>query len=93
MLNNKGVYLPALAGTFTTPRRYLHKNGKSFRFFVEDEAPFYYPDFLVSAGTHKSKPFHDTFKYDLTKGIRMGDSGGYQLATGAIKYTEGIVGE
>lgn len=90
-MNNKSIYLPALTGPYLSKTDILHKNGKSFLFY-KDNTLFHYPHFLVSAGSnYKKKTFSQDLNIDLSKGIKLGDSGGYQLATGVIKYTEDIV--
>lgn len=84
------LYLPAYSVTGLTA---LEKGTKrfnsdyTFRFYNKNENPcFYYPGLLVSAG-HAFKKV--TLAYDIGfdlqgGGILLGDSGGYQIATGQI---------
>jgi hypothetical protein len=92
MLNNKVIYLPALMAERTTKKHYKHKNTKSFRFYTDDNPIFYYPHFLISAGLLlPQKTIIKDLKYDLSKGIVLGDSGGWQLNKGSLTYSKNIV--
>ena len=68
------------------------KNGLSIRFY-SDEFPekYRHRELLITAGHHyKDENYKDTL--GLTdKNIIMGDSGGYQIASGAIKWDVSIL--
>lgn len=63
-------------------------DGVSCRFYEKDyEERYKIPYFLISAGTNITKP---TFNEDCGMGSAqvIGDSGGYQIATGVWKWTD-----
>ncbi len=88
-------YLPALSVGPSTNS--LKKNPKS-RFYNKNESYFHYPFVLFSAGhLFDKKSFNEPngfknvidfqVKHNDYSSILMGDSGGYQIATGKIKNT------
>lgn len=87
---NNITYIPAIS---LGPLEYNIK-GKQIRFYQTDPTNvFYYPYLLISAGHNFKKNSKEEYGYDFAdpKKIVLGDSGGYQIATGAIKYTPEIV--
>lgn len=97
-MNNKSVYIPAHSGryqnsTFLHDRKHLLNTDKSLRYYNSDGI-YYYPYILVSAGPwYKKKNYANEIGIDLKKTLMLGDSGGYQLATGVLKYTPSVVEE
>lgn len=93
MLDNKTIYFPAMsAGTQISAleKDIKHfKNEKSYRTY-DDNSFFDYPYILISAGHNYKKNTAKIINYDLTKkdNILLGDSGGYQVATGVTPFTE-----
>jgi len=90
MIENKSIYFPSIS---TATGEYLKDyklNGKSHRFYNKNEDPlFYYPYYLMSAGHNfKRKDVAKGINWDLSQGILLGDSGGFQLATEVLKYTD-----
>ena len=67
------------------------KNGLSIRFYSEEFPEKYrHTDILITAGHHYKK---EDYKNDLGLtdiNLVMGDSGGYQIASGAIKWDKSI---
>lgn len=72
------------------------KCGKSFKFWNKDTNPiFYYPNFLITGGHFfKKSQVHlnefQLFEKDKSNQLIVGDSGGHQIAVGALKYTDDI---
>jgi len=89
--NSKFIYYPSLSSG--NSKAWFVKNediadGVSCRFYDEDyEERYKIPYFLVSAGTNLTKP---DFNNDM--GLKsaqvIGDSGGYQIASGVWKWTD-----
>ena len=94
---NTTNYIPAISvGALVTYFKQNEKiNGKSMRFYQQNpDNVFNYPYLLISAGHNYTKDTKTDFGYNFTDGkekIILGDSGGFQIATGAIKYTQEIV--
>jgi len=90
-------YIPAMSnGTYAAAQQKDKKIGDSditVRFFHEDMPEKYrYPYYLITAGHYFKKGFVlDKFGLDKSKNLIIGDSGGYQIASGAIKYSEDIM--
>jgi len=85
----KAIYLPAYTFTgLATLKKNLKKynSDKSFRFYNENDNPVFLNDgLLISAGAfYKDMTMKDSLGIDLNKSILLGDSGGYQIATGVI---------
>lgn len=93
MFKNKTIYFPAVCGSiesiFDKDLRHDISN-ESFRFYNKNDQ-FYYPRMLISAGHYYKKNIKEKWQYDLNKTVILGDSGGYQLATGVLKYNEEMV--
>lgn len=93
MINNKSIYFPAISWNshLKMMTNYEHiKTGKNFDFWNTGYKIFYHPYLLVSAGIlFKTEPdLSKIMNFDTSKGILLGDSGGFQLANNIIKYTE-----
>ena len=87
----KFVYIPSLSSGAIAGG--LQKNlkfadGTPYRFYGEEIDPkFKWPAFLITAGHYyKKENAAEDFGLDKKKMIIMGDSGGYQIASGAIKW-------
>ena len=91
---SKFIYFPSFsAGAMgsSLAKNVKLKNDLSIRFY-SDEFPkkYRHTDILITAGHHFKK---DDYKNDLgltDKNLVMGDSGGYQIASGAIKWDMSI---
>ena len=91
---SKFIYFPSFsAGAMGSSlvKNVKLKNDLSIRFY-SDEFPekYRHTDILITAGHHFKK---DDYKNDLgltDKNLVMGDSGGYQIASGAIKWDMSI---
>jgi hypothetical protein len=83
------IYFPslssgALASSLKKNREV--KPGLTTRFYAEEfPEKWRHPYFLITAGHHYKKP-ESRKEYGLENCLVMGDSGGFQLATGAIKW-------
>lgn len=88
---SKFIYYPSFSSGAS--RSWLTKNvelapGISSRFYDKAHYPekWYHPFFLVTAGHHYKRPDLRA-RMGLTPDVQvLGDSGGFQLATGAIKW-------
>jgi hypothetical protein len=94
MIKNRTIYFPAMgSGTqlISIKKDVKHiKNGMDFRNY-SDNALIYHPYMLFSAGHLLKKiNFIKEVGIDLNKNIVLGDSGGYQVATGVLKYTDAV---
>lgn len=93
-MNNKTIYFPAINGGvvsgFKNNTKHI-KTNKSFRMynsFNNDINKIYdYNKMLVSAGTFGNSSIIEKWEVDLDKNIILGDSGGFQLATGKAKFS------
>jgi len=93
---NRFIYYPSLSSGAS--RAWLEKNTPlnpesveklTGRFYNEKEyGKFTRPFFLLSAG-HKYKNFDLKDKMGLNDSLVIADSGGFQIATGAMKYEHG----
>jgi hypothetical protein len=93
--NRKSIYLPALSASAAEGLMKDGKsfNGQSYRFYNSSpDSEDFYNALLVSSG-HYYKKLDTTKKMgiDLDKTFVMGDSGGYQLATGYLTFSNDIV--
>ena len=84
------IYYPSLsaggcAGDFKNNKEV--KPGLTSRFYSKDfPEPWRHPYFLITAG-HHYKWMDARQRYGLDEDVKvLGDSGGFQLATGAIKW-------
>lgn len=89
MLDNKSIYFPAVSvGSFlnTLKDNQLHPlANQSFRFYNKNENPiFYYPNILISAGHNFKKDSATDLNYNVADTCVLGDSGGFQIATGVL---------
>ncbi len=87
---SKFIYFPSFsAGAMgsSLAKNVKLKNDLSIRFYSEEFPERYrHTDILITAGHHFKK---DDYRNDLgltDKNLVMGDSGGYQIASGAIKW-------
>jgi len=92
---NKTIYFPA----YFVPQLKMFKDNlfhkytnKSFKIYEKDSV-FNYNYLLISAGHNYKKETKKDLNYDLNRNIVLGDSGGFQLATGVLKYENDIVGK
>jgi len=89
MRDNKLIFFPSLSSG--NSQGWLQKNreihpGLSCRFYEKDyPIELYHPYFLLSAG-HRYKEMEIREKMGLQDSFVIGDSGGYQIATGALKW-------
>ncbi len=69
-------------------KNHKFKDELTCRFYTEEfPEEFRYTDFLITAGAHKSrKDFYNELGFKRDTNLIMGDSGGYQIASGAIKW-------
>lgn len=92
---NQISYIPAISlGPLGGESKKYNIKGKSLKFYqTHPDNVFNYPYLLISAGHNYKKDSKTEYGYDFVdeKKIVLGDSGGYQIATGAIKYTPDIV--
>jgi len=91
------VYIPSFSGGFfgnLLKKDYMLGGKLPIRFYRDDFPEEYKHDsFLVTAGHNYKTP--DTseqygFDLNLSKNLIFGDSGGFQIATGAIKWEESL---
>ena len=91
---SKFIYFPSFsAGEYgdKLKKDFRFRNGMTCRFYSEEmEEKYRHPQVLITAGAHfKTDGYRD--KLGLTKdNLVMGDSGGYQIASGAIKWDMSI---
>ncbi len=97
-MNNNFIYFPSFSvGNFSNAMKVDKKlrNGLPFRFH-SNEFPIEYqhPYFLVTAGHFYKKAPNFTkewsFKTETDNTLILGDSGGYQIASGAIKWDKNL---
>ena len=87
---SKFIYFPSFsAGEYgdKLKKDFRFRNGMTCRFYSEEmEEKYRHPQVLITAGAHfKTDGYRD--KLGLTKdNLVMGDSGGYQIASGAMKW-------
>jgi hypothetical protein len=91
--NRKPLFIPSLSAGGTAAS--LKKNrevepGLTTRFYAEDfPEEFRHPYFLITAG-HFYKKMDARITFGLENVFTFGDSGGFQIASGAIKWDVGI---
>lgn len=87
---SKFIYFPSFsAGEYgdKLKKDFRFRNGMTCRFYSNEmEEKYRHPQVLITAGAHfKTDGYRD--KLGLTKdNLVMGDSGGYQIASGAMKW-------
>ena len=86
---NKFIYFPSFStGGFAArlQKDYKLKNGLPIRFYSKQFPERYrHPYFLVTAGHNFKKPEYSQ-TYGFEDSLIMGDSGGFQIASGALKW-------
>lgn len=88
---NRTIYFPALSGFVISlmEKDYKHRySGKSFRFYntnKEENKIFSHPYFLITAGHNYNKDIINKFNINKNKNYILGDSGGFQIATGKLR--------
>ena len=87
---SKFIYFPSFsAGAFgdNLEKDFKFKNGMSCRFYTDEyEEQYRHTQILITAGVHYRKDDYRT-RIGLTKeNLVMGDSGGYQIASGNMKW-------
>lgn len=96
MYNNKLIYIPALSvGALSAAMKNNLKfaDNTSMRYYHTDFIDeIRYPYFLITGGHYYKKPniSNDMGLFDNKDEFIFGDSGGFQVATGAVKYTEDL---
>lgn len=75
------IYIPAYTGAYNLDFVELDE------FILSEKAKLKHSFMLISAG-HNLKFDIKKYNIDLTKNIILGDSGGYQIATNKIKYSD-----
>jgi hypothetical protein len=91
-MSKKFIYIPSFSGGFFGAS--LKENtmiGSITPRFYDDNAPntIKHNSFLTTAGGYYKKPDYSNsigLDLDINKNLVFGDSGGYQIATGAIKW-------
>lgn len=95
-MKNKFIYFPSVSagafGGYATKNNGISQHGINMRYYDKE---FYgddsYPYILLTAG-HLYKDMNAKEKFGIKDDtLIMGDSGGFQIATGAIEYSEEIV--
>jgi len=89
------LYIPALSTGGIG--NYLVKDKKIFdkipiRFYSKEYGEFQYPYFLITGGHFYKKPnIIEQMGLNKKEHVIIGDSGGYQIASGALKYSQDLV--
>jgi len=88
-MKNNSMYLPAYSLTGLSALEQGSKKFNSeetFRFYNKNENPcFEHKGLLISAGhAYKKMDLKEKMNFDFDQAILLGDSGGYQIATGQI---------
>lgn len=94
MSNKKFVYIPSFsAGVYGNQikKDFKFRNGKEVRLYNQNMHPaLYNPWFLAPAG-HLYKNFEYRTQIGADENVKLfGDSGGFQIASGAIKWDESL---
>ncbi len=90
---SKFIYFPSFSGgEFGNGLEKNHKfrDKQSVRFY-SDEYPeeFRYKNLLITAGSlYKRKTYYEDMNFKRGEHLIMGDSGGYQILTGVLKWNE-----
>ena len=94
MLKNKLIYFPSFSvGSFGNDlvKDYKIKDVMPIRFYDQVFNELTHPNFLITAG-HFYKKKDARKKYGVPdSSLLMGDSGGFQIATGALEYSKDLV--
>ena len=90
MQNKKFIYIPSFsAGVYGNQikKDYNFRNGKPFRLYHEGTHPLIYNDWFLAPAGHLYKNFEYRTQIQVPDGVKLfGDSGGFQIASGAIKW-------
>jgi len=94
-MSNKTIYFPAINGGvvsgFKNNSKHI-KTNKSFRIYnsldTNKDKIYEYNKMLVSAGTFGNNNILKNWEIDIDKNIVLGDSGGFQLATNKVEYSD-----
>lgn len=90
MQNKKFIYIPSFsAGVYGNQikKDYNFRNGKPFRLYHEGTHPLIYNDWFLAPAGHLYKNFEYRTQIQVPDGAKLfGDSGGFQIASGAIKW-------
>jgi len=94
MSYNKFIYIPSFDTAIAQNagiNNFKLKSGMSWRYWDNTfPEPFRHNAFLLTAG-HNFKKFDHAIRYEFPEDmIVVGDSGGYQIATGALKWDSNI---
>lgn len=90
---NQTIYFPALGASYMhgVKKDIKHLNGKSFRYFHKSNGLINYGCTLITAGHFYKDNIKELLDFDFDNDIILGDSGGFQLSTGAVEYNDDIV--
>lgn len=90
---NQTIYFPALGASYMcgVKKDIKHLNGKSFRYFHKSNGLINYGRTLITAGHFYKDNLKEILDLDFDNDIILGDSGGFQLSTGAVQYSDDIV--
>jgi len=83
------IYFPACS---VGPIEISFRKDPKFRFYNKKDSEFFhYPYLLTSAGhSYKKDNYITDINFDFKKGILFGDSGGYQIATKKLTYSDDL---
>lgn len=92
--NGHSIYFPAITvfstyGCVTNKEDILDKK-KNFRFWDKDNGIYFYPFILSSAGHNHKHNQIELSGFDKKNNIIIGDSGGFQIATGVVEYSDSL---
>ena len=85
--DNGFLYFPALS---CGPIEVSFRKDPRMRFYNKEDTEFiHYPHLLTSAGhNYKKTDYCNDINFNKKKGLIFGDSGGYQIATGQLDYSD-----
>lgn len=93
MKDNKFVFIPSVSAGYlmagiTSKKTFA--NGRTYDYYNYD-GEFNYPYFLITAGHFYKKDIAEKAEFFKNSNVEIfGDSGGYQIATGALKWDKSI---
>ena len=80
----KSLFIPVFCGY-----NFSHRKDKNFFMSLDETKEYYHPAVLISAGhNYKKKNMIQPTNVDLDKHILLGDSGGFQIASGILTYSD-----
>lgn len=92
-MSNKFKFIPSVSAGYLMEGITGNKtfqNGMTYDYYNYDNE-FNYPYFLITAGHFYKKDVFEKCKFFKTPGVEIfGDSGGFQIATGALKWNKDI---